>query len=356
MVCHYAVTGSLVTVLLSVASAQVQNLRFYDTDTDANKVGGSVIFDLPAAGHANIATYSLRFASNCDDATCRNGQIAIGCTGSYEVSTLKAGAWTSVLPVGPDKDISTGCSGACTHMILRPLDHAGQNTNQDACVRIFDNPSGYGRAYTLTVAGQSNAQTWKEELVKDGLTQEFFVDMEMVATAKWDSGTSSVVETDFGAANTAIWQLSFSSPATEVQVTTALTARGLNPYLPVAWTGAGASTNHGLGTGQVNSVLGGHNPIRPDPDVARHYVRSCIRLQIAYAATVNWKGDVRVFTTSTAGTQTGIQDVADVYMGYESFSFSNAGYDSSGLTSITGHVTSTAANCEQVDGGSATCV
>lgn len=306
MTCHCAAVGSLLAGLLGFACAQVRNLRFQDTDTDANQVGGSVIFDVPAAGHENIAAYALYFRTCTDDSKCMNGQVATGCGGGSLATTMKAGAWTSVLPVGPNKDISTGCGGGgtspCTHLVIKTLGHSGQDTNQDACVRIFDDPSGYARKYTVTVAGQSNAVTWRNALVTNGHVQEFFVDIEMVATAKWDSGSSAVVETDFGAANTAIWQLSFSSAATDAQVTSACPT---SPYLPIAWTGGGASTGHGLGTGQVKSVLGDHNPIRPDPDVARHYVRSCIRLKIAYAATVNWKGDVRIFTTSVSGTQTG---------------------------------------------------
>lgn len=349
MVSCGSVERLVIVVLLAVARAQVRNLHFQDIDTSALQVGGIVRWDQPAAGPFPSQKYQVAFATSCSDATCMNGAgVATGCANFVNVGYLRTGAWTSEFSM--TNQALGGCSGnTCTHIVV----HDGTNiAGTIACARLFDNPSSTGRTYYMAITGLANANTAKAALVTNGHAQEYLIDMEMVASAKAGlGGTIDEQGFDFDNPESAIWKLTFPSGAAAASVTQ-IDGISTHDYTPIVFTGTGASTAHAVASGRVHSVLDGNSPIRPDPDIARHYLRSCIRLNLAYAGYTNYEGQFHLLTRNGMGTSSipaGIQDLLDVYMDYgTAVSYSTAGSTSTDMSSITSHVTKNNAECEQV--------
>lgn len=326
------------TTLFTGGRAQVLNLRFTDEDTTTGKIGGTIYWEKPTGGDDGY-TYRVCLSTSTG-ATCPQ-QLPI--SGSYD---LAGGAGTSAFPVPSNTAI-----GSYTYILVFLRNTAGTISNQ-ASIFIQDNPTSVARTVYVTTLGYTKANNARTALVTAGHTNYNDITLEMVATAKWDTGTSAVVETVFDdvseESSTAAYLLTFPTGATLTSIDSTITSYITDAPLKAVYTGTGAATAYSHGVIQAASVLDSFVPNRPDPDIARYIARSCVHFGVAGAAMANRAGYVRIHTKATA--QTAVKQIANMYINTDAVTFLDMGAASADLTAISTAVTQTQAQCYQVTG------
>lgn len=325
-------------MLLTMGQSQVRHLRFVDEDSTTGEIGGTIYWDIPAAGDAGFNYVAYMSTSN-NGAT--KTQLQPEGSGA---SNLPGGADVSAFPIALNTAI-----GSNTHILVYMQDAAGALSNE-VFICIIDNPDGFVRTIYATTTGYTKANGARTALVSGCHASFESISLEMIATAKWTG--SEVEETVFDDANeesaTAAFLLTFPSGSAYSAVESAISSYVGDAPLPAVYTGSGASTSYSLGVIQAASALDDFVPNRPDPDIARYIARSSVHFKVAGAVIVTRSGHVRIQTE--ADKQTGVKQMANVYLNTDAVTFSDLGAASATLTAIAAGSTAAQAQCYQVTG------
>eukprot|EP00929_Paragymnodinium_shiwhaense_P048367 TRINITY_DN24466_c0_g2_i1.p1 TRINITY_DN24466_c0_g2~~TRINITY_DN24466_c0_g2_i1.p1 ORF type:complete len:374 (-),score=74.01 TRINITY_DN24466_c0_g2_i1:32-1153(-) len=328
-----------------VAQGQVRNLRFIDEDTDAGQISGIVYWEAPASSGYSLPGFRWYYVFLCQDAAG---------TGPTAIGDVVIGAYTSEIRVPANTAIA---GPGFTHIGVKYKQPDGTiNDASLVTVKIFDNP--VARRFYVTCLGRTKADGARTALITNEYAQAPHVRFEMVASAVEDGTTSvgltKVAETTFDEdeeSESVTFQIIFDSSNTVAEVETLLASFIDDSPVPVFFTGTASSAAHKLAAVQVNSVYDDFVPIVPDTDKGRHLLWSGVTYSLIYAGTVNLFGEARMLTTTVASspTSTAVQDLVDVYMGYNTAAFTDVGGSAATLTAIMTHATAASgAECQQI--------
>jgi len=354
-------------VLLHTASAQVQNLRFDDTDAVTDQIGGIVHWEQPLAGISGIASYAVYLSTTSSS----------GGTETKVGNDLAVGAWTSDLVI-----TATAIPAGASYLLVYTRDTAGTlDTGTVAYVCLKDlqggGSSGYARTIYFTTLGYANAYNAKQYLSGSSscAAQAHRIDISMVATVYYDSGGTAITVQAFDdttgqgdactansdctgshectgnqcQSSTAAFLVSFPTGDDFTTTVSALTTGGYLGSAPVPpfYTGEGASgSGYSLGDIDVSSSMDGFAPTKPDLDIGRYMANTLVQFQLALAGIVDRVGALRLLTLT--GKETPVGEVANVWMGYRTATFTDMYASTATLSYATSYVTSTQAQCWQV--------
>mmetsp|Transcript_28011 Transcript_28011/g.64650 ORF Transcript_28011/g.64650 Transcript_28011/m.64650 type:complete len:357 (-) Transcript_28011:137-1207(-) len=323
-----------------IASAvSVQNLRFEDTDTTIGTIGGIVHWETEVSSSSYVEGTSVRALNyNVYLSTDNSG------TTTALLGTVHGGAWTSDLTVSSGTDIST----ASYQYILVYLND-GSSDSDVAYIRILDDSD--TRTYYVTVVGITNAKNAKTALVTNEDTQAPLVTIREVATVVYNSGAVDTTGFDYAYhyySSTSVFLLTFLSDRTVTTIGTSTSSyTGSAPFEMVHAGNSHGDTSYRMATLQTSSLLGGLASWRADLDVGRSLAKSAATNGVAYATTIDRDGYVRI--QSKSAQETTLQNLADVFMGYETVTFStDLGTTTANYANIDSAVTETTATCYQV--------
>eukprot|EP00927_Polykrikos_kofoidii_P062052 TRINITY_DN56878_c0_g1_i1.p1 TRINITY_DN56878_c0_g1~~TRINITY_DN56878_c0_g1_i1.p1 ORF type:complete len:393 (-),score=50.30 TRINITY_DN56878_c0_g1_i1:26-1204(-) len=315
--------------LFRVGRSQVRNLRFDDTDSDADAIGGLVSWEQPVGGSGGDA-YAV-FLSQDDSGT---GETQIGSDVSHRM-------WPPELIIPS----STSSSGF-THIIVYLRGSGGLHSAASIC--LMDSPSKFQRTVYLTLLGRANADGATQALVAGCHANIHRIVIEMVATVTWTG--SDIVETDFDdlddSSEASAFSVIFPSGSSLTYLETAIAAYTVGAPVPAVFAETGVSATHVLASVQVASIMDVFVTEKPDPDHGRYFAKSCIMYSLASSATINYRGEVRLQTLVDC--QGGLQEMLDVYQTGHTVTFQNLGAEASTLTAITSRATETQASCLQI--------
>lgn len=315
------------------ANAQIQNLRFDDTDTNTGSIGGIAYWDRPAAGDSTIISYRVFIA---EDAAGTN-EVQVG-------NEVLAGAWTSEV----DIPANTASSGK-THLLVYLVDSTGKRNPASICLQ--DNPTGFARTMYVTTLGYTKAANLKIALVAACHANEHRIKIEMVATAKWSG--SAVQETDFDNADensaTAAFSVTFPTGTSMSNMETAIASYVDDAPLPTVSTDSiNTAGNYRLGMVQVASEIGPFVPVQPEPDMGRSFARSCVEFSVASSAMVNRVGEVRIQTR--ADKEPAVTAMIQIFQSWSTPTYENLDAGTSALNAIDARATASSAACWQISG------
>lgn len=329
----------------------MRNLRFQDQDTDAGQIGGTVYWERPTSGD-----YGFKYAVYLAQDTAGTTKTLVA------NSPLSGGAAdTSAFSVNMDTSL-----GANQYLIVY-LEDAGGTKSNLAYICILDNTGGAyeGLSYQfyITTLGYTKATNVRSTVVSNCYARYQAVTVEMVATANADlaSGGSAITEVDFDNADlvseTATFLVTVPSSTDFATLKSAISSDISDAPIPMVAVG-GSNSGYSNGLFQMYSRMGSFIPVRPDPDIARYFARSCAHFRIASPILVTADGWVRVQTI--AANQAAVNKMANVWLG-EPLSTSTITWttgfdaDSSALTDALTGISSKCSNsgdpvCYQVSG------
>mmetsp|Transcript_59933 Transcript_59933/g.111070 ORF Transcript_59933/g.111070 Transcript_59933/m.111070 type:complete len:357 (+) Transcript_59933:121-1191(+) len=321
------------------SAASVQNLRFEDTDTTVGTIGGIVHWETEVSSSSYVEGTSTRALDyNVYLSTDSSG------TSTALLGTVHAGAWTSDLSVSSGTDIATS-----SYLYILVYLNDGSTDSEEAYIRILDDSD--TRTYFVTVVGITNAKNAKTALVTNEDTQAPLVTIREVATVVYNSGTVDTTGFDYAYhyySSTSVFLLSFLSDRTVTTIGTSTSSYTSSAPFEIVHTGnSHGDTSYRMATLQTSSPLGGVASWRADLDVGRSLAKSAATNGVAYAATIDRDGYVRI--QSTSAQETTLQDLTDVFMGYETVTFStDLGTTTANYANIDSACTVSTASCYQV--------
>jgi len=322
------------------SAATVQNLRFEDTDTSSGNIGGIIYWETEVSASSYVEGTSVR-------ASHYNVYLSTDSSGTTKVllGVVDGGAWTSFLSVPGGTDIST----SSYEYILVYLEDSSATESDVAFIRILDDPN--TRTYYATVVGITAAKNAKAALVTNDDTQGPLTTIREVATVVYNGGTVDTTDFDFTYhyySSTSVFLLTFPSDRTITTIGTSLNTFTTSAPFEIVHTGnSHGDTSYRLATLQASSLLGGLMSWRADIDVGKSLAKSAVTNGIAYSATIDRDGYVRIQSKSAQDTT--MQALTDVFMGYETVSFSSElGTTTANFANIDAACTETTARCYQV--------